>query len=315
MSAPPGFTEASPGSQGSSPQVIPSHYNGFASPRDASCANGACGKSGCSTCAASPLNPAGVAPLLDEFARILPYVWLQRAGGQQYGTTRDWYTSLGLFAPLLIFEGSSNVMYLQASGLVAEESTYGASVGIGFRRRHSEADGLYGASLWYDLESDSERTFQQVGVSFESLFNKLEVRANGYVPITSRTHIRAAAPGLMIVWTRETLLTGFDLEAGLPVAGIRQLWAFGGYYFYTDRDSTLTEEPIHGVIGRIEWRPKEDVAFSLTYAHDKVFETSLFGSATIPLRSLGQIFSSEVECTLPRYGRLVNRKNRLAIYR
>jgi hypothetical protein len=299
--------------------MIPSQYNGFAPQRNTSCANGACGSDGCSKCAASPLNPAGVAPLADEFARILPYGWLQRVGGEQYGTTRDWYTSLGLFAPLLIFEGSNTVAFLQASGMLAQESTYGANVGIGFRRRHLEADGLYGASLWYDLESDSSRTFQQIGISFESLFNNLEVRANGYVPVSSGTHIRSATPRFIgnniHVGTRETALTGFDLEAGMPVAGLCQLWAFGGYYFYTDRDSSLTEDPIHGLTGRLELRPKEDVAFSLTYAYDEVFESSLFGGVTIPLRSIGQIFSSDCECTLPRYGRLVNRRNRLAIHR
>ena len=236
-----------------------------------------------------------------------------------YGTNRDWDTSLGLFAPLLIFEASSTVAFLQASGLLSEQSTYGANIGAGFRRRHPEADGLYGASLWYDMESDSDRTFQQVGVSFESLFNNLEFRANGYVPITSGSHIRSSTPRFVgnniYVGQRETVLTGFDVEAGGPVGGLSQLWAFGGYYFYADRDQSLTEDPIHGVTARLELRPKEDVAFSLAYAYDDVFETSLFGTVTIPLRNLGQIFSSDCECTLPRYGRLVNRRNRLAIHR
>ena len=228
-----------------------------------------------------------------------------------YGTNRNWDTRLGLFAPLLIYEASSTVAFLQASGLLSEQSTYGANIGAGFRRRHSEADGLYGASLWYDMEADPDRTFQQVGVSFESLFNNLELRANGYVPITSGSHIRSATPPL--VGQRETVLTGFDVEAGGRVGGLSQLWAFGGYYFYTDR--SLAEDPIHGVAARLELRPKEDVAFSLAYAYDDVFETSLFGSVTIPFRNLGQLFRSECECTLPRYGRLVNRRNRLAIHR
>lgn len=316
------YPNSPPVSFGHSPpaygQPVPaSPYNSFVNPARAGCPNGTCGSNGCSTCAASPLNPAGVAPLADEFARVLPYGWVQGTGGDLYGTRHDWSTRLGLFAPLMIFEDDSTVAFFQASGLFSEQRTYGASTGLGFRRRHPEVDGLYGASLWYDVESDADRTFHQVGASIESLFPDFEFRANGYLPVTSSTHLRRAVPRLIgnniLVGTNEVVLTGFDAEIGRSIGGLSQLWAFGGYYFYTDRDGSLGQD-VHGASMRVELRPAEDFAVSISLARDKVFKSSVFGTVTIPLRGLGNLFNGDCDCTLPRYGRLVQRRNRLAIH-
>ena len=316
------YPNQTPVNFGHSPPVygqpaLASPYNSFVNPAQAGCPNGTCGSNGCSTCAASPLNPAGVAPLADEFARIQPYGWVQGTGGDLYGTRHDWSTRVGLFAPLMIFEDDSTVAFFQASGLFSEQQTYGASTGLGFRRRHPEVDGLYGASLWYDLESDADRTFHQIGASIESLFPDFEFRANGYLPVTSSAHLRQAVPRLIgnniLVGTNEVVLTGFDAEIGRSIGGMSQLWAFGGYYFYTDRDDSLGQD-VHGASMRVELRPAEDFAVSISLAHDKVFKSSVFGTVTIPLRGLGNLFSGDCDCTLPRYGRLVQRRNRLAIH-
>lgn len=243
---------------------------------------------------------------------------MQGTGGQQYGTTHDWATRLGLFAPLMIFENESMVAFLQASGMFSEQRTYGASTGLGFRKRHAEADGLYGASLWYDVEADADRTFHQVGASIESLFRNFEFRANGYLPVTSSTHLRRSIPRLLgnniQVGAHEAVLTGFDVEIGAPLSFLPQLWTFSGYYFYTDRDDSLVEDAVHGASSRLEYRPAEDVVLSLRITHDRVFKSSVFGSVTIPLRGLDSLLSGDCECTLPRYGRLVQRRNRLAIH-
>jgi len=270
------------------------------------CMSDSCG--GCSTGACGSLGD------------LMPFHWLQAVGGDEYGVAQNWYSQFGIFAPLIILPDETGISFLQASGTVSEGSVYGANVGFVTRYQDMASYWFFGSSFWYDYESTPDQDLHQVGVGFEALSRFIEVRANGYLPIGTTSRFESVNPqlqGLNILLGYDDLaLAGADIEGGLRPFEKPELWFFLGYYFYTDRNDILNEDPLEGLRGRIEMRPNRNLTLGLTVSEDDVYDTQIFASATFAFRSFADILSAPGGCNAePQFTQLVTRKSRITTQR
>ena len=264
-------------------------------------------------CATGECSPGSDCFSCDLFADVRTYAWLQGRGGEEYGVDQDWYTQLGFFSPVAFFENERAVLFFQGNVTFGEERSTGATVGVGYRQYEFGRDSIIGASLWYDVDNDPNRTFHQLGVSFENYSRSHEFRVNGYLPLGETQHFRSTSPRYIdnniLVGIDEFALAGFDMEWGAPISGMPQLWAHGGYYYYIDREDNLEHDQVYGLRGRLEYRLAPNVQFNAIFSHDEVFESSIFGMFSIAFRTPGQVLDDGDPCaTRPRIDRLVYRK-------
>jgi hypothetical protein len=271
-----------------------------------SCMSDSCG--GCSTGACSSLGD------------LMPFHWIQAVGGNEYGVAQNWYSQFGIFAPMVILPDETGLSFIQANGTVSEGSVYGANVGIVTRYQDMASYWFFGSSLWYDYESNPDQDLHQVGVGLEALSRFIEVRANGYLPIGTTSRYEAINPqiqGLNMLMGYDNLaLAGADIEAGMRPFEKPELWFFLGYYFYTDQDDILNEDPLEGLRGRVELRPNRNLTLGVTVSQDDVYDTQVFASATFAFRSFSDFLSAPGGCNAePQFTQLVTRKSRITTLR
>ncbi|MFT5323319.1 MAG: hypothetical protein ACI8P0_001168 [Planctomycetaceae bacterium] len=270
------------------------------------CMSDSCG--GCSTGACGSLGD------------LLPFHWIQAVGGDEYGVGQNWYSQFGIFAPLIILPDETGLSFLQANGTVAEDSVHGANVGFVTRYQDLASYWFFGSSLWYDYESNPDQDLHQVGLGVEALSRFIEVRANGYLPIGTTSRFEAVGPRLqgtnMLLGFDNLALAGADIEGGIRPFEKPELWLFLGYYFYTDQDDILDEDPLEGLRGRIELRPNQNLTLGVTVSHDDVYDTQTFASATFAFRSFADLLSAPGGCNAePQFTQLVTRKSRITQHR
>jgi hypothetical protein len=253
---------------------------------------------------------------------LLPFHWIQAVGGNEYGVAQSWYSQFGIFAPLIILPDETELSFLQANGTVSEGSVYGANVGFVTRYQDMASYWFFGSSLWYDYESnpDVDLDLHQVGVGVEALSRFIELRANAYLPLGTTSRSESITPrmqGLNLLTGFDTLaLAGADIEGGLRPFEQPELWFFLGYYFYTNQDDLLVDDPLEGVRGRIEMRPNRNLTLGVTVSHDDVYDTQTFASVTFAFRSFADFWSSPGGCDAdPQFTQLVTRKSRITTLR
>lgn len=266
------------------------------------CMSDSCG--GCSTGACGSLGD------------LLPFHWIQAVGGDEYGVGQNWYSQFGIFAPLVILPDETGLSFLQANGTVSDDSVHGANIGFVTRYQDLASYWFFGSSLWYDYESNRNQDLHQVGVGVEALSRFIEVRANGYFPIGTTSRFESVTPQLqgtnMLLGFDNLALAGADIEGGIRPFEKPELWLFLGYYFYTDQDDLLDEDPLEGLRGRIELRPNQNLTLGVTVSHDDVYNTQVFGSATFAFRSFADLLSAPGGCNAePQFTQLVTRKSRI----
>ena len=266
------------------------------------CMSDSCG--GCST--------GGCGSLGD----LLPFHWIQAVGGDEYGVAQNWYSQFGIFAPLIVLPDETGLSFIQANGTVSEGSVYGANVGFVTRYQDMNSYWFFGSSLWYDYESNPDQDLHQVGVGVEALSRFIEFRANGYLPIGTTSRSETITPQMQnmnVLLGYDTLaLAGADIEGGIRPFEQPELWLFLGYYFYTDQDDILDEDPLEGLRGRIELRPNRNLTLGVTVSQDDVYDTQIFASATFAFRSFADFLSAPGGCNAePQFTQLVTRKSRI----
>lgn len=250
----------------------------------------------------------------------MPFHWLQAVGGDEYGVAQNWYSQFGIFAPMVILPDETGLSFIQANGTVSDGSVYGANVGFVTRYQDLASYWFFGSSLWYDYESNPDQDLHQVGLGVEALSRFIEIRANGYLPVGTTSRFEAVAPrrlGMNILTGYDNLaLAGADIEAGVRPFEMPEMWFFLGYYFYTDQDDLLDEDPLEGLRGRIELRPNRNLTLGVTVSHDDVYDTQVFGSVTFAFRSFTDFLSAPGGCNAePQLTQLVTRKSRITTRR
>lgn len=270
------------------------------------CQSDSCG--GCSTGACSSLGD------------LMPFHWIQAVGGDEYGVAQNWYSQFGIFAPMVILPDETGLSFLQANGMVSDGNVYGANVGLVTRYQDMASYWFFGSSLWYDYESNPDQDLHQVGVGLEALSRFIEIRANGYLPVGTTSRFEAVTPRLsgtnILTGFDNLALAGADIEGGLRPFEMPELWFFLGYYFYTDQDDFLNEDPLEGLRGRVELRPNRNLTLGVTVSQDDVYDTQVFASATFAFRSFADFLLAPGGCNAePQFTQLVTRKSRITTHR
>ncbi len=205
-------------------------------------------------------------------------------GGGLYGYNPG-YTNMGMFVPFAI-EGDTAILFLDGRGMVTHDGRGGANLGGGWRWWKEDIDRIFGLSAWYDYDNGHRSDYSQIGLSFESLGRYIDYRANGYIPIGTRSHLLSSTvdatdtlfQGNCLAFRRtnvaEQSYTGFDAEMGgpLPVIGRYGVNGYvGGYHFM---GNGIASGSFTGVSGRFMAQINEDVSFGVQVTDDHVFGTN-----------------------------------------
>ena len=208
-----------------------------------------------------------------------PRVNIDSRGGGLYGYQAG-YSNIGLFVPYKLDQDS--ILFVHGMGLITYDGRGGATVGTGWRHYIDGLDRIIGLSGWFDFDNGHSQPYQQLGLSFESLGRYVDIRGNGYIPVSNADHILYSQVsmnailtgnniGLIRNSTIEQSYSGFDAEIGgpTPILGRYGLNAYiGGYYF---TGNGVSGGDFTGVSGRILSQINEDVQFGVQVTDDHVF--------------------------------------------
>jgi hypothetical protein len=116
--------------------------------------------------------------------------------------------------------GGKNPLY-QVSFLRFSDKKWAGSAGVGIRWQPRRTCHLIGANLFYDCRECDQATYHQVGAGIEYLSLSWEARANGYLPVGGKYHIKKLqlfddyAAGYFVRVNRiEQMERGIDAEVG-----------------------------------------------------------------------------------------------------
>lgn len=196
------------------------------------------------------------------------------------------YQTFGVFQPFMLEEDQS-LFFVNPRGMVTYDSAHFAgSLGGGFRFLNPETERILGFGGWWDHDSTGNFDYDQWGLSFESLGNVWDFRANAYIPFNQGTNVlRQNLTGSVffvgnnIGLGRSTLYQtqfgGGDFEVGGAIipgfsdAGFR---AYAGGY-YLQGDDYLGAG--YGVKARVEALVTQNFLVNVGYSNDTFFDSNL----------------------------------------
>lgn len=167
-------------------------------------------------------------------------------------------------------------------GFVSNGGLFGGNLGIGYRNLREDMNAWYGGSLWYDNDGTSGKNFQQIGLSFEALVSRWELRSNVYLPVSSSQTYASILGNERIVGNQLLFsrfvdqgkaLQGVDFETGysLPIQDRNWLRGFVGYYHFNGGPSG----GINGFKTRVEGVINNMVTAQVLYTHDKLYGNNI----------------------------------------
>ena len=185
---------------------------------------------------------------------------------------------------VLFIDGFANWNF----GGALNDSSFGASTRLGYRWLNDARSWMLGANAGIDTTPYQGDYNWQAGLGLEALNRNVEIRANGYIPLSnSNEEVGRGFSGaylsnnnLFLTGAYQDWITsygGFDLEAGTPVARWAQggLWLYTGYYYL---DATVADGPAtSGFSARAEARIANNFAIGATYSYDDIFQSKATG--------------------------------------
>ncbi len=150
----------------------------------------------------------------------------------------DGYTSLdGFFAPSY-FVDTCFIPFLDLRGHVFNDGKFAANAGIGLRYEDSM---IYGINAYYDYRKTSQMHYNQVGIGLESLGERWDFRANGYIPVGNTISSRYgqrfdsfSGHEMILSTKKEFAMYGANAEVGYHFAEMDNfdLYAAAGPYYF-----------------------------------------------------------------------------------
>lgn len=200
-------------------------------------------------------------------------------------------TNFNFLLPYLM--GSENdVLFIDGRGVVTQLGQGAASAGLGFRSYDPNINRLYGISGWVDYDQGHRRTYQQAGVSFESLGNWIDFRANGYIPFGTESNLISnsivgspffSGSSLLVNQRQviESAYRGVDAEIGgpLPMLGRYGVSGYVGGYWLDSK----TDKVAAGPRVRFEANVTDGARVSVTASDDPVFGTNAWVNLNLTL--------------------------------
>ncbi len=222
-----------------------------------------------------------------------PRINVDTRGGGLYGYEPG-YTNLGMFLPYTI-EDNTAILFGDVRAIITHTGKGGANVGAGWRWWMEDLDRIVGLSAWYDFDAGHVHSYDQIGLSFESLGRFVDFRTNGYMPIGKRDHMLGTVldstntnfigNGLFFNRTTsaEQTYTGFDTEVGGPVPLLGRYGVngyLGGYHFVGNGQLGGS---VTGVSTRLMAQVNEDVSVGVQLTDDNVFGTNVQAQVFVTL--------------------------------
>ena len=214
-----------------------------------------------------------------------------------------------IFAPLSQSE-NGNVLFVDGFanwnfGGDLNDSNFGASTRLGYRWMSSDNGWIFGVNAGADTTPYEGDYNWQAGVGLEALNKNVELRANGYIPLSdSNQEVGRGYSGaylnnnsLYLTNTYQNWITsygGLDLEVGTPVARWDSggLWLYAGYYYL---DATVAGGPdSSGVSARAEARIANNFAVGTTYSYDDIFQSKATGYIRYGTQPLNRDAATEI---------------------
>jgi hypothetical protein len=161
----------------------------------------------------------------------------------------------------------------------------GFNLGVGYRWMHIapyalEGERVSGWSLWADGTSTrADNFFPQLGISFESLGNLWDIRANGYIPLGDQDQVGDFEPTGEIAFednfisqitqaTRDSSFYVAEGELARRLGTSRDAWAFAGPYYLGNND----DEAVGYKVG-LRGYATPDVLLQFAVSDDEIFKT------------------------------------------
>ena len=200
-------------------------------------------------------------------------------------------TNFNFLLPFLM--GSENdVLFIDGRGVATQQGQGAASAGIGYRNYDPTLNRIFGLSGWVDYDQGHQRTYQQAGVSFESLGTWMDVRVNGYIPFGRESNLYSNtitgtpffSGSSLVVNQRqltESAYHGFDAEMGgpMPLLGRYGVSGYVGGYWLDAR----TDKAAAGPRVRFEANVTDGMRASVTASNDPVFGTNAWVNLNMTL--------------------------------
>lgn len=205
-------------------------------------------------------------------------------------------TNFNFLLPYLM--GSENdVLFIDGRGVATSLGKGAASAGVGFRTYDPTFNRIFGVSGWVDYDQGHARTYQQAGISFESLGSWMDVRVNGYIPFGTTSNLvgDTTVPGSLDTRTiggvsqlsvlqrqlTESAYRGLDAEIGgpLPLLGRYGVSGYVGGYWLDSK----TDEVAAGPRMRFEANVTDNVRVSMIASKDPVFGTNAWVNMNLTL--------------------------------
>lgn len=194
------------------------------------------------------------------------------------GDERD-LTGFDILLP--IWQDTSSLAFADFRATRSSEDTTEINLGLGYRKLLSRH--MIGAHLFYDTRTTlADDRFNQLTVGAELLSQGWDLRFNIYTPASDQEKLDGSEPEeqffgrrIFVSGDSEEVLDGFDIEFAYLIHGLK--WEsrifLAAYAFSGDN----AEEEANGGRLSFETRPQENVALSLSYQNDSLFDSQFWG--------------------------------------
>jgi len=206
------------------------------------------------------------------------------------GSTGDGESAVNVMLPFT-FENSSSLVFLDARGTATWDGGGSGTVGAGVRWYDEFRNRITGVSGFWDYDDGNENSYDQAGISFESVGKWFTVHANGYIALGDETNVLntqltgALVPGTPITAAAmqgiETAYSGFNVEVGgpTPLLGKYGFSSYVGAYHFETPDA----EDATGVSFRTDVNLSNDLQLGINVTDDAAFGTQVFGTVVLQL--------------------------------
>lgn len=213
--------------------------------------------------------------------------------GDRYGII-DGFTNLNAFIPLA-FDSDRSLWWVNPRVNISDEGNGSMSIGLGHRVYIPEDDRVYGASFWWDNDTNYGETFNQLGGSFESIGRYTDLRFNFAIPVgetasetfigTTGTSFVGNSLAVQRLFREEEAFAVYDAEVAVPFPGLGDFGVdlgVGVYYLGNSAKNNAV-----GVSARTQAQISDNFWLNGVYTNDDTF---------------GSNFSINVELTMPASG-------------
>jgi len=211
-------------------------------------------------------------------------------GGYLAGKTFGRTDSIAPLEVMPYVLSDEHFLFSDVRGFISNYSRFGGSAGMGYRYLREDWNAWGGASIWYDADDTTSKLFQQIGLSFEALIDRFELRSNIYLPFTSAQTYSNTVGAEQIVGNQllygqavnqGVALSGIDLEFGysLPIRERNWLRGFvGGYHFEGG-----AKGDVNGFKTRVEGVLNNGVTAQLLYTNDPLYGSNVMAGVSLQL--------------------------------